>query len=280
VLVVDDNQDAADSLAMVLQLDQHLVTVCRDGTSGLAIARAQAFDVVLLDLGLPGLDGFAVAQGIRAEGASRDARLIACTGYGQPEDRARTSAAGFDAHVIKPMDPTALCNLVKAPDANFTTLLARRIDDARLLRLLDAWRGLRQPTRLPETAALLEASQAIEPWRAVAVVESLSPNFAMHFAATGAQLEELLGTQMPGPRLTDADATWGSLEAAYRAVALSGEPALDRTELRFGPGDVLHFKRLIVPAGNGVGMAVTHLVSVVLFDPAEAVAAGTHTPKT
>jgi hypothetical protein len=81
-------------------------------------------------------------------------------------------------------------------------------------------------------------------------------------------LEGLLGTQWPGPRLSAADATWGSLEAAYRAVAMTGEPALDRTELRFGPGDVLSFKRLIVPAGDGLGAAVTHLVSVVLFDPA------------
>jgi PAS domain S-box-containing protein len=66
VLIVDDNEDAADSLAMVLQLDGHQVKVCRDGTSGLATAQAQAFDVVLLDLGLPGLDGLAVAKGIRA----------------------------------------------------------------------------------------------------------------------------------------------------------------------------------------------------------------------
>jgi PAS domain S-box-containing protein len=274
VLVVDDNQDAADSLAMVLQLDHHEVTVCRDGTSGLAMAQAQAFDVVLLDLGLPDLDGFAVAQGIRAAGASRDARLIACTGYGQPEDRARTAAAGFDAHVIKPMDPAALCDLVRAPDANFTTLLARRIDDARLLRLLDAWRGLREPSRLPAMAALLDASQAVQPWRAVAAVESLSPEFAMRFIAAGPKLEELLGTQLPGPRLSDADTKWGSLESAYRAVALNGQPGLDRTELRFGPGDVLHFKRLIVPVGSGLDLAVTHLVSVVLFDPAEAVVAG------
>jgi CheY-like chemotaxis protein len=194
--------------------------------------------------------------------------LIACTGYGQPEDRARTAAAGFDAHVIKPMEPEALSDLVRAPDAAFPTLLARRIDDARLLRLLDAWRGLRQPSRLPETAALLEANQAVDPWRAVAAVEKLAPEFAMRFTAVGPQLAELLGTQMPGPLLTDADASWGSLEAAYRAVALSGEPALDRTELRFGPNDVLEFKRLIVPCGNGAGLEVTHLVAVVLFDPA------------
>jgi CheY-like chemotaxis protein len=254
-------------LAMVLQLDGHLVTVRRDGTSGLAAAQAQAFDVVLLDLGLPGLDGFAVAKGIRAQGASRQARLIACTGYGQPEDRARSAAAGFDAHVIKPMEASELSALVRAPDAAFPTLLARRIDDARLLRLLDAWRSLRQPSRLPETAALLEASQAVDAWRAVAAVESLSPEFAMRFTAVGSQLAELLGTQMPGPLLTEADASWGSLEAAYRAVALSGEPALDRTELRFGPNDVLEFKRLIVPCGNGADLAVTHMVAVVLFDP-------------
>jgi PAS domain S-box-containing protein len=274
VLIVDDNADAADSLAAVLQLDGHEVTVCADGASGLARAREQAFDVVMLDLGLPVVDGYEVARSLRAEGASRGARLIAVTGYGQPEDRARTASAGFDAHCVKPVDLAVLTDLVQSSDISIETRLARRIDDARLLRLLDAWRTLRRPGRLPDTAALLEASSALEPWRAVAAVESLSPLFAMRFTSVGSQLAALLPASVVGRRQSDADAQWGSQEAAYRAVALRGEPMLDTAEWRFGPRDVLRLRRLIVPAGDADSAAATHLVAVVLFDdPAEALGA-------
>jgi PAS domain S-box-containing protein len=266
VLIVDDNADAADSLAMLLQLEGHDVTVCHDSRSGLAQARARAFDAVLLDLGLPGLDGFQVARALRAEGASRGARLIAVTGYGQPEDRARTASAGFDAHCIKPVDSATLNEMLQAPEANFETLLARQIDDSRLLRLLDAWRSLRERKRLPEISALLAASAALEPWRAVAVVESLSPEFAIRVTAAGRQLAGMLDSRLIGRRLSQADPQWGSLEAAYLAVALRGEPGLDSAELRFGAHDVLRFKRLIVPAGDADGTTLTHLVAVVLLE--------------
>jgi PAS domain S-box-containing protein len=127
ILIVDDNRDAADSLAMLLQLEGHDVTVCHDGHDGVAQACAQPFDAVLLDLGLPGLDGFGIARALRAEGASRGARLIAVTGYGQPEDRARTADAGFDAHCVKPVDPALLSELLRLSQGGAQTLVLRHI---------------------------------------------------------------------------------------------------------------------------------------------------------
>jgi PAS domain S-box-containing protein len=272
VLIVDDNADAADSLAMVLRLDGHEVTVCADGASGLAMAREQVFDAVLLDIGLPVVNGYEVARSLRAGGASRAARLIAVTGYGQPEDRARTASAGFDAHCVKPVDLAELTELVQSSDISVETRLAQRIDDARLLRLLDAWRTLRQPGRLPNTAALLEASAALEAWRVVAAIESLSPLFAMQFTAVGSQLAALLPASVVGRRQSDADAQWGSQEAAYRSAGLRAEPLLDTADWRSGPREALRLRRLIVPASDADDATATHLVAVVLFDDPAAVA--------
>lgn len=113
VLVVDDNADAAESLADVLQLDGHRVEVARDGRAAIARARELRPDVVLCDIGLPDLDGYAVARAIRADPALRATRLVALSGYAQPEDRARAREAGFDAHLAKPPRLDELADLLR-----------------------------------------------------------------------------------------------------------------------------------------------------------------------
>jgi CheY-like chemotaxis protein len=102
VLVIEDNVDAGDSLADVLALSGHRVLVARDGASGIEKARAERPDIILCDLGLPDLDGCEVARRLRSEPALERTRLIALSGYAQPEDRERSRQAGFDAHVAKP----------------------------------------------------------------------------------------------------------------------------------------------------------------------------------
>ncbi|BDG10833.1 ATP-binding protein [Anaeromyxobacter paludicola] len=116
VLVVDDNQDAARSMADVLELLGHAPRVAHDGPSALALARESAPEVVLCDIGLPGMSGYDVARALRADGG-RDARLIAVTGYAQAEDVRRAVEAGFDAHLAKPCDLAELQRLLAAPRA-------------------------------------------------------------------------------------------------------------------------------------------------------------------
>ena len=108
ILVVDDNRDAADSLAALLALEGH--TVERAYSAADALRRAVPFraQVVLLDIGLPEIDGYEVARRLRRVPELRDARLIAVTGYGQPRDRERAKAAGFDEHLIKPVSPASV----------------------------------------------------------------------------------------------------------------------------------------------------------------------------
>ncbi len=108
VLVVDDNRDAADSLAMLLSLAGHDVRVAHGGRAALALAEAFRPDVVLLDIGMPDLDGYAVARALRWEPWGANICLVALTGWGQEEDRRQARAAGFDAHLTKPVDPGAL----------------------------------------------------------------------------------------------------------------------------------------------------------------------------
>lgn len=111
VLVVDDSMDAAESLAKLLRLAGHEVLVAHDGAEALEIAEAERPAVMLLDIGLPGMDGYEVCRRIRQQGRS-DARIIAVTGYGQERDRERSRDAGFDSHAVKPVDPTELMKLV------------------------------------------------------------------------------------------------------------------------------------------------------------------------
>lgn len=116
VLVVEDNADGAEALGELIGLMGHDVEVAHDGLA--AIARAQAFrpDVVLCDIGLPGIDGYEVARRLSADDRLRGARLVALTGYAQPEDRARTRAAGFTAHLSKPPDLAALERLLASTE--------------------------------------------------------------------------------------------------------------------------------------------------------------------
>ena len=111
ILIVEDNDDARDALRMLLELDGHVVEAAAEGMQALEIARGKDLDVALVDIGLPGIDGYEVARRIRASG-SRRPLLIALTGYGQPEDRRRATEAGFDSMLVKPVDPSVLSDLL------------------------------------------------------------------------------------------------------------------------------------------------------------------------
>ncbi len=108
VLIVDDNHDAAAGVAAVLELEGHRIRTAADGEEALAIAAAYRPSVVVLDIGLPLLDGYEVARRMRKAPETEDALLIALTGYGQTEDRQAALAAGFDHHFVKPAEPSAL----------------------------------------------------------------------------------------------------------------------------------------------------------------------------
>jgi len=104
VLVVDDNVDAARSLAVLLEMCGHQVKLAYDGPTATKAALAYQPDVMLLDIGLPGLDGYQVAQWVRQQASLKDVLLIAVTGYGQDSDRQRSKDVGFDHHLVKPVD--------------------------------------------------------------------------------------------------------------------------------------------------------------------------------
>ena len=108
VLVVDDNQDGADTMAMVLQTLGATASVAYDGPSAIAAVRSERPDLVLLDLGMPAMDGYEVAAQIREDPVNRQVRLIALTGFGSVEERRRCQEAGFDDHCTKPCDPQRL----------------------------------------------------------------------------------------------------------------------------------------------------------------------------
>jgi len=112
VLVVDDNRDAAETTALFLELAGHEVQVADDGVQALDGAAAFAPDVVVLDIGLPRMDGYEVARRLRTRPETRHALLIALTGYGQQSDRMLAKEAGFDKHLVKPIDPTELSRLI------------------------------------------------------------------------------------------------------------------------------------------------------------------------
>ena len=104
VLVVDDNVDAADALAMVLDLEGHRTVAVYSAQGALERLAVATFDVVLLDIGLPDMDGYELARRIRQSGSHAGVRLVALTGYGQGKDRLRALEAGFDEHLVKPVD--------------------------------------------------------------------------------------------------------------------------------------------------------------------------------
>jgi CheY-like chemotaxis protein len=104
VLIIEDNVDGALSLADILELHGHRVHVARDGASGIALVNEVHPDVVFCDIGLPDIDGYEVARRLRSNGWPTRSRLVALSGYAQPEDRERAREAGFDAHSSKPPD--------------------------------------------------------------------------------------------------------------------------------------------------------------------------------
>jgi signal transduction histidine kinase len=112
ILVVDDNRDAAESLAMLLKVLGAEVDVVHDGPAALAALEDRRPAVVLMDIGMPGMDGYQVAQLIRQDPRFHDITLIALTGWGQEEDRRRAHASGFDHHLLKPVDIQALQTLL------------------------------------------------------------------------------------------------------------------------------------------------------------------------
>jgi CheY-like chemotaxis protein len=111
ILVVDDSLDSAETLGELLKIWGHDVRLAHDGPGAVAAAREYRPDVILLDIGLPGMDGFAVAAQLRKEGLA-GRMLIALTGYGEQQDRDKAQKAGFDHHLVKPVDPDNLQKLL------------------------------------------------------------------------------------------------------------------------------------------------------------------------
>jgi CheY-like chemotaxis protein len=117
ILIVEDDSDNREIMRILLELSGHEVHDAGDGPSGVEMAARVEPEVVLIDIGLPGLDGYEVARRIRAKLRDR-ARLVALSGYGQREDRQRAFAAGFDDHLVKPADPERLASIIAgAPGA-------------------------------------------------------------------------------------------------------------------------------------------------------------------
>jgi CheY-like chemotaxis protein len=118
VLVVDDNHDAADTLAEVLQILGCSTDTAYDGLEGVEKAEQLRPDAVVLDLGMPKLNGYEACERIRAQDWGREIRMIAVSGWGQQDDRRRSVEAGFDAHLVKPVAPDALMALLEASAPN------------------------------------------------------------------------------------------------------------------------------------------------------------------
>jgi two-component system CheB/CheR fusion protein len=116
ILVVEDNPDAAESLRLLLAGLGHQVDVVNDGREAVDAARRLRPDVILLDIGLPGVDGFHIAKALRGLPETSAARLIAVSGYGQEKDRERSKEAGFDLHFVKPVDPRMLTAAIDSGD--------------------------------------------------------------------------------------------------------------------------------------------------------------------
>jgi CheY-like chemotaxis protein len=114
VLVVDDHRDGADSLVAVLRLSGHQVEKAYDGEAALNIAETFRPEFVLLDVGMPKIDGLETCRRLRAQPWGREVFIVALTGLGQDEDRRRTEEAGFDHHMVKPIEPEALESLLSA----------------------------------------------------------------------------------------------------------------------------------------------------------------------
>lgn len=115
ILVADDNKDAGESLAVLLEMAGHETRVVDGGKAALSAAAQFAPDMAFLDIGMPDMDGYAVARALRASDSGRDIALVAVTGWGQAEDKRRSMEAGFDAHLTKPVEPGKLDALLSRP---------------------------------------------------------------------------------------------------------------------------------------------------------------------
>lgn len=114
VVIVEDNRAAADSMQLLLGLAGHEVRVAYDGPTGVRTAENWSPNFVLCDIGLPGLDGYGVAQALRRNPTTSRAHLIAITAYGSDEARRRVAEAGFERHFVKPVDPDVILGLLAA----------------------------------------------------------------------------------------------------------------------------------------------------------------------
>jgi CheY-like chemotaxis protein len=121
ILIADDNEDGAESLAMLLRIQGHEVATVYDGEQAVAAAESMRPDVVLLDIGMPKLNGYEACRRIREQSWGLGIYLIAVTGWGQDEDRRRTEEAGFDHHLVKPVELDALMRLLATLPATATT---------------------------------------------------------------------------------------------------------------------------------------------------------------
>lgn len=110
VLIVEDSEDVRETMRLLLEMDGHRVDQAQDGSAGLALLTRNEYDIAFVDIGLPGLDGYELARRARAQGLGL--RLVALSGYGQPEDRERALAAGFDRHLTKPVGGASLARLL------------------------------------------------------------------------------------------------------------------------------------------------------------------------
>lgn len=120
ILIAEDNRDSADSLKALLELLGYETHIAYDGESAVRAAAALRPDAIIMDIGLPGLNGYDAARRIRAQRPSRRVLIVALTGWGQHTDRLRSAEAGFDHHLIKPLDLAALKRILdslRAPEA-------------------------------------------------------------------------------------------------------------------------------------------------------------------
>ena len=117
ILIVEDNPDSAESLRLLLEFFGHKVWVAPTGPEGVRLARTHRPEIVLCDIGLPGLDGFGVATALRNDAATADVHLIAITGYGSDQTKARCREVGFNRYFTKPIDPDLLVELIAAAPA-------------------------------------------------------------------------------------------------------------------------------------------------------------------
>ena len=115
VLIIEDNLDGADSMQVLLDLLGYDTKVAYTGVDGLRLARSWCPDVVLCDLGLPGVTGYEIAQALKGCPDTSHVRLVAISGYGSPEAREQAMASGFDHHFTKPADPAAVLNIIPRP---------------------------------------------------------------------------------------------------------------------------------------------------------------------